>query len=146
MRPIKATKKPSPIQLNRQKNRNPLNSMDEKISLSFEKSDSSSSSYIDSSDDSESEVKFTIEDNTVKQCKEFQKQMSKFTNTYNRKYTVNDDFDNKYTSPSLLSKEDRDMSIHYRSLRHTFDYFQRKDNKYQRGFSIMNILEMESEF
>ena len=77
MRPIKATKKPSPIQLNRQKNRNPLNSMDEKISLSFEKSDSSSSSYIDSSDDSESEVKFTIEDNTVKQCKEFQKQRPK---------------------------------------------------------------------
>ena len=71
--------------------------------------------------------------------------MSKFTNTNNRKYTVNDDFDNKYTSPSLLSKEERDMSIHFRSLRHTFDYFKSTDEQTQRGFSIMNILEMESE-
>ena len=134
LHPMQAKRNPSPIKLN-----NRSHQIDELISLSYEKSDSSSS-YIDSSDDNESEL-----EKNIKKCRELRKQMSKFTNTNNRKYTVNDDFDNKYTSPSLLSKEERDMSIHFRSLRHTFDYFKSTDEQTQRGFSIMNILEMESE-
>ena len=134
LHPMQAKRKPSPIKLN-----NRSHQIDELISLSYEKSDSSSS-YIDSSDDNESEL-----GKNIKKCRELRKQMSKFTNTNNRKYTVNDDFDNKYTSPSLLSKEERDMSIHFRSLRHTFDYFKSTDEQTQRGFSIMNILERESE-
>ena len=146
LHPLKAKMKPVPIQLNKPKNKShqPLNQIEEKMSLSFEKSDSNSSSYEDSSDDSESELRFTIEEHKVTQCTEFRKQMSKFTNNNKRKHTVNDDFENKYTSPSLLSKEERDMSIHIRSFRHTFDYFKGSEVKLQRGFSIMNILEMTS--
>ena len=144
LHPLKAKMKPVPIQLNKPKNKSHqhLNQIEEKISLSFEKSDSSS--YEDSSDDSESELRFTIDDNKVIQCNAFRKRMSKFTNNNKRKHTVNDDFENKYTSPSLLSKEERDMSIHIRNFRHTFDYFKGSEVKLQRGFSIMNILEMTS--
>ena len=144
LHPLKAKMKPVPIQLNKPKNKSyqHLNQIEEKISLSFEKSDSSS--YEDSSDDSESELRFTIEDNKVIQCNAFRKRMSKFTNNNKRKHTVNDDFENKYTSPSLLSKEERDMSINIRNFRHTFDYFKGSEVKLQRGFSIMNILEMTS--
>ena len=144
LHPLKAKMKPVPIQLNKPKNKSyqHLNQIEEKISLSFEKSDSSS--YEDSSDDSESELRFTIEDNKVIQCNAFRKRMSKFTNKKKRKHTVNGDFENKYTSPSLLSKEERDMSIHIRNFRHTFDYFKGSEVKLQRGFSIMNILEMTS--
>ena len=144
LHPLKAKMKPVPIQLNKPKNKSHqhLNQIEEKISLSFEKSDSSS--YEDSSDDSESELRFTIDDNKVIQCNAFRKRMSKFTNNNKRKHTVNDDFENKYTSPSLLSKEERDMSIHISNFRHTFDYFKGSEVKLQRGFSIMNILEMTS--
>ena len=144
LHPLKAKMKPVPIQLNKPKNKSHqhLNQIEEKISLSFEKSDSSS--YEDSSDDSESELRFTIDDNKVIQCNAFRKRMSKFTNNNKRKHTVNDDFENKYTSPSLLSKEERDMSINIRNFRHTFDYFKGSEVKLQRGFSIMNILEMTS--
>ena len=144
LHPLKAKMKPVPIQLNKPKNKSyqHLNQIEEKISLSFEKSDSSS--YEDSSDDSESELRFTIDDNKVIQCNAFRKRMSKFTNNNKRKHTVNDDFENKYTSPSLLSKEERDMSINIRNFRHTFDYLKGSEVKLQRGFSIMNILEMTS--
>lgn len=142
LRPLKAKMKPSPIQLNKPKTSSyiRLNKIEETMSLSFEKSDSNSNSYIDSSDDSESELRFIIEENKVTKCNEFRKQMSKFTNNNKRKYTVNDDFDNKYKSPSLL----QETSIHFRSFRHTFDYFKSTEAKLQRGFSIMNILEMTS--
>ena len=64
---MQAKRKPSPTKLN-----NRSHQIDELISLSYEKSDSSSS-YIDSSDDNESEL-----EKNIKKCRELRKHLLRY--------------------------------------------------------------------
>lgn len=73
--------------------------------------------------------------------------MSKFTiNRQQHRGKCKDDSEIKMISPSerVFNNKEKDSYIqhHFKSFRHTFDCF--KGTKSQRGFSIMNILEMTS--
>lgn len=144
LHPKKSNLKPTPIILN--KNRKitlPLNKIEEKMSLSFENEKDSSS--FDDSDDEYADIRLNIKEIKPKYFV-LRKQMSKFTVNKSKKCISKDDTALKCVSPSeyVFNNKEKDNYIreHFKSFRHTIECF--NGTKGQRGFSIMNILEMTS--
>lgn len=147
LHPKRSQIKPTPIVLNSNKKSTfELKKIEEKMSLSFER-EKDSSSFDDSSDsdDEYAEIRLNIKETKPKYFI-LRKQMSKFTINKSKKCISKDDTSLKCVSPSeyVFNKQEKENYIHnhFKSFRHTFDCFNGK--KCQRGFSIMNILEMTS--
>lgn len=148
LHPQKAKIKPTPILLNKNQKKiikpPQLNKIEEAMSLSFEGKQNVSSSF--DSDDEDDELKLNIEEEkSNNKFKTLRRMMSKFTTNKKKLFNYKDDFDKKYYSPSfknLLVQEEK--AQHFKSFRHTFDYFKTPKCSLQRGFSIINILEMTS--
>ena len=152
LHPKKARLTPTPIILNKNKKHlkplKPLNKIEETLSLSFERKDSSDSMNDSSDSDENFEIRLNIQEAENNQkYKKMRRLMSKFT--INRKQHTGkskDDSEIKMISPSerVFNNKEKESYIqhHFKSFRHTFDCF--KGTKSQRGFSIMNILEMTS--
>lgn len=151
LHPQKAKIKPTPILLNKNQKKiikpiQTLNKIEEAMSLSFENKQNVSSSF-DSDEEGDDELKLNIEEE--KPNNKFitlRRMMSKFTINNKRLFNYKDDFDKRYYSPSLKKflLQEENFQQHFKSFRHTFDYFKTPKCSLQRGFSIINILEMTS--